>query len=196
MTAHEVLAGRVGRIGRWLADVYALDLEIEPERFVLSLPAESARALLPAGSRSGVLVLEEDDEIQIGLHVDPAERDDDGTVVQETSHLVCLAWHASRDLPVSQLLLELQADVDRFVFARLAAGRSGGDALDHFERFRWAPGLTPARLERYQLAHERADRYCRGLVRRFPQRGDTPALLSALRRFYRASPADKLGAAA
>jgi hypothetical protein len=44
----------------------------------------------------------------------------------------------------------------------------------------------------YQTAHGTALRYCRALTRRFPLRCDTPALLSELRRFYRATPDQKL----
>ncbi len=189
----EQLAVTVGEVASWLADVYALDLEIEPERFLLSLPPERARGWLPPGCRSGLVVIQGEDEMEVGIHLDPKDHDDTGTLLEETSHLVCLAWHAARDLPVSLLVLELQAEVDRFVFARLAL-RS--DSFDHFENFRFADGLEPASRRRYELAHERAHRYCRSLERRFPRRSDTPALLSELRRFYRASPGTKLLAAA
>ncbi len=187
---------RVGWIAGWLDEVYALDLEIEAERFVVSLPSARARQLLPDGCRSGLLVVEERGELQIGLHLDPADRDRNGTVIEETSHLVCVAWHAARDLPVSRLVLELQAEVDRFVFVRLRPDAAASDAFGHFERYTWADGLDPDSRERYELAHERAHAYCRKLDRRFPRRADTPALLAELRRFYRASPETKLRAAA
>ena len=189
-------AERVGRVASWLVDVYALDLAIDPERFVLSLSPESASALLPVGCRSGLLVVERPGELQLGLHLAPEDRDRTGTVVEETSHLVCLAWHAARDLPISLLVLELQAEIDRFVFARLGARRGARRALSHFERFRFAQDLEPVARARYEIAHARAHRYCRGLAQRFPRRADTPALLGELRRFYRASPEKKLRIAA
>ena len=190
----EQLAANVGEVAGWLADVYALDLEIEPENFLLALSPERARKWLPPGCRSGLVVIEGESEIHVGIHLDPQDRDDAGTLLEETSHLVCLAWHAARDLPISLLVLELQAEVDRFVFARLAA--RGAASLAHFENFRLAAGLEKASRRRYQLAHERAHLYCLSLERRYPRRADTPALLSELRRFYRSSPASKLGAAA
>ena len=192
----QVTAGAVGLVGRWLADVYALDLEISPEEFVLALSPGRARELLPPGSRSGVLVAERGGELHLGLHLSPEDSTNEGTLVEETSHLICIAWHAARDLPISRLVLELQADVDRFVFARLASGRAEREALIHFHRFEWAEGLEPEARDRYQLAHARAHRYCTALARHFPRRADTPALLSELRRFYRASPDTKLRAAA
>jgi len=181
------VAAAVDRLARWLSAVYALELELDARRFLVS-PGE-ARELLPADSpRTGVVVVDQDESIFLGLYVDPRDRRNPGVLVEETSHLVCLAWHASRGLPVSRLLLELQAEVDRFAFRAL----NGGDPLAHFERFRWRDGLDPHALESYRAAHLYAHRYCRRLKRRYPRRGDIPGLLAELRRFYRASPASKL----
>ena len=182
----------VGRVAGWLAAVYALDLGIRAADFVLSLSSDRARELLPPGCRSGVLLVEGAGEARLGLYLDPEDHDNEGTLVEETSHLVCLAWHAARELPVSRLLLELQADVDRFVFSRLAGQRSEREALNHFEDYRWAEDLDPEARSRYELAHACARQYCRRLSDRFPRRADTPALLSELRRFYRSSPEAKL----
>jgi hypothetical protein len=49
---------------------------------------------------------------------------------------------------------------------------------------------------RYEAAHHAALRYCRRLDRRYPERRDTPALLSELRCFYRAPSEQKLRALA
>lgn len=186
---------RVGWIAGWLADVYALDLDIEAEQFLVSLSPDQARQLLPQGCNSGLVVVEHEHELELGIYLAPQDERREGTVLEETSHLVCVAWHAARDLPVSQLVLELQADVDRFLFARLRPGRPA-EPFAHFERAHWIEGLDPVCRRRYELAHERAHRYCRWLERRFPQRADIPSLLSELRSFYRASPSEKLRAAA
>jgi hypothetical protein len=186
----------VSQVAGWLANVYALDLEIEAEDFVVSLSPELARELLPPGCRSGLVLVEHEGEIEMGLHLAPEDHDHAGTVIEETSHLVCVAWHAARDLPVSQLVLELQAEVDRFAFAKLADDGYERLPLAHFERFRFAEGLLLEARHRYELAHQRAHSYCRRLDRRFPRRSDTPGLLAELRRFYRASPETKLRAAA
>ncbi len=187
---------RVGQFAGWLADVYALELDFEAERFVLDLSPELARALLPAGTRSGLVLLEEDGELGIGLHLAPEDHAHEGTVIEETSHLVCVAWHAAQDLPVSPLILELQAEVDRFAFARLRRDGVPRDAFAHFERFHFADDLEPEALDRYRVAHRHARAYCRNLARRYPRPADTPELVSELRRFYRASPDAKLRAAA
>ena len=181
----------VGRAARWIADLYALDLPIEAEGFVVS--CERARSVRGGvGPRTGVLIQEGPDWIELGLYVDPEDENDVGTIVEETSHLVCVAWHASQRRPVSGLILELQGEIDRFVVGRFA----GLDAFAHFERFRWADWLDDESRGRYEIAHRRAHRYCRKLAARFPLRVDTPDLVSELRSFYRASPTAKLRRAA
>jgi hypothetical protein len=181
----------VAAVQRSLCGIYDLDLDLCAEHFVMD--PRRARQLLPPGSpRSGVLVIEEDEELSLGLYFDPRDVCDPGTIVEETSHLLGLAWHAAHERPVSPLLLEVQAEVDRYAVVRL----DGGDGLSHFRDFHWADWMDAAARCRYQTAHVSAQRYCRGLERRFPLRADTPALLSELRRFYRASREEKLGAAA
>jgi hypothetical protein len=92
---------------------------------------------------------------------------------------------------VSALVLELQADVDRYAVARTARAR---DPLRHFRSLRLRPGLSRAQRSRYRAAHAAAYRYCRELERCFPRGSDMPALLRELRGFYRRSPAQKLAA--
>jgi hypothetical protein len=181
----------VGLVQRWLDAIYRLGLDLDADRYVV--PPEHARELLPEGApRSGLLVVEEEDgEVLLGVYVDPEDVWDGDTIVEETSHLVCVAWHAARRQRVSQLHLELQSEVDRYVVARLAYGRG----FDHFENFRWDDRLGPEERRRYETAHRVAHRYCRGLQSRHPSRADTPGLLAELRHFYRRPPQEKLNAA-
>ncbi len=181
----------IARTGRWLCELYALDLDIAPEGFVIS-PAHAQRILKGDGPRTGLLILEQDDQLDLGLYIDPRDEHDQGAIVEETSHLMCVAWHAAHDRPVSGLILELQGEIDRFVLARLW----DGDPFAHFESFRWAAWLDETTVGRYEVAHRRAHRYCRALARRFPDRADTPGLISELRSFYRASLEAKLRIAA
>ena len=184
------LARRVAATQRRLTALYRLDLAVDVSQLLIS--AADARRLVGDGApRSGVLVLEEGSDLWLGLYIDPADQGDVGTLVEETSHCVCLAWHAEQGRSVSRLVLELQAEVDRYLLARLG----GGDALSHFRRFRWAEWLDPAALQRYERAHAVAHRYCRGLSARFPGRGDLGGLLAELRHFYRAPAESKLRAA-
>ena len=97
----------VSHIARWFADVYQLELQLDLARCVI----EEADQWLPAGGpRTGLVILEEDDDLWLGLYVDPRDRSNTGTLVEETSHLLCVAQHALWELPLSLLSLELQAE--------------------------------------------------------------------------------------
>ncbi len=112
------LARRVALVQRWLTSIYRLELRHQAHRFVI--PAEQARALLPQRSpRSGVLALEENDTLWLGVYLDPRDRRDPRALVEETSHWVCLAWHAAHGRRVSLLLLELPGEVDQYAVGRL-----------------------------------------------------------------------------
>lgn len=181
----------VAAVARRLSAIYGLDLDLHVERFVVA-PETARRMLPPVSPRSGLVVVEEGDGLSLGLYIDPRDLRDPGTVVEETSHLLCLIWHARQQRSVSRLILELQGEVDRYVVSRLA----GRDGFRHFRDFAWEAWMDSDARGRYRTAHSVAHRYCRSLARRFPRRSDTPALLSELRGFYRASPQVKLRAAA
>lgn len=189
---HSALQRAVAVAQDSIASIYRLDLDFRAEDFVVA--AETARAMLPPDSpRSGVVILEgsDFDQVAVGLYVDPKDADDPNTVVEETSHLVYLGWLALRDLSVSRLILELQGEVDRYAVAKV----TGRDGLDHFENFDWCDWMNADTRRLYLEAHRRARRYCCALERRFPHRSDTPGLLAELRRYYRATPEQKLHAA-
>lgn len=188
-SALDPVAGAVARAARRLAEVYRLELDWEPERFLID--ARAARELLPEPRpRSGLLVLEEAQELHCALYFDPADSGNQDTIAEETSHLVCFAWHAAQERRVSTLALELQSEVDRYLLARL----DGRDALRHFRDFAWAGWLGPAERDRYATAHRAAQRYCAALEGRYPCRAQTGALLAELRHYYRADLERKLRA--
>ena len=178
-----------------LIDIYRLGIELDAESFVIA-PEVAMRILEDAGPpegsraapRSGVLIREEYDGAQLGLYLDPEDMADPGAVVEETSHLLCLVWHARRDLPVSRLILEIQGEVDRYVVGRFL----GNDGLAHFRRFDWADWMDVETRGIYATAHRTAQRYCAFLSARFPSTRDIPELLRELRGYYRSTPDEKL----
>jgi hypothetical protein len=191
--SHSRLAARLGWAARWLADAYALEVDIQVASFVLD--PESARSQIDGPApRSGVLAVERGDELRLGIYLDPQDAEDPSVVFEEASHWLCLAWHAVHDRPISALALEFQADVDRFLFLR---GRDR-DPLAHLIEPEWSSWTEQAGGEvraRYRTANSLAFRYCRQLASRYPERRDTPSLLHELRGFYRASPQMKVRAA-
>jgi len=175
---------------RWITSIYRLELDLRAEQFVVD-PDTALRLLPPNSPRSGLVVVDEGAEVSVGIYIDAADAGDAWTVIEETSHLLYLAWLADRRWSVSRLVLEFQSEVDRYAVARL----NGRDGLACFEGFAWCDWMDAPTRERYAIAHTRARAYCRSLERRYPRRPDTPALLSELREFYRATPDQKLSAA-
>src|ERR1700722_13728779 len=122
------------------------------------------------------------------------------TALEGVSHFVYSTWRLDRDLPVSLLELETQAEVDKYaVTVFLLADQQGGGypAQVHarlFDRVSFDARLEPDQYHRYRTAHRCAARYCRKLEHRFVTRGQAriEALVRELRRFYRLGSTAKL----
>jgi hypothetical protein len=112
--------------------------------------------------------------------------------VEGVSHFVYVALHAAGDRAVSQLELELQAEVDKFACCVLVAG-SGPDLRGRlYGDVRFAADLDDDERARYHAANNEARRYAGTLERRYVRAERTEGLLSELRRFYRMDLPDKL----
>jgi hypothetical protein len=116
------------------------------------------------------------------------------TALEGVSHFVYSCWGLERDLPVSLLELETQAEVDKYaVTVFLLAEQLGGASFPRqvhprlFDRISFDVRLEPDQSERYRTAHRCAAHYCRRLERRFVDRGvaRVEALVRELRSFYR-----------
>jgi hypothetical protein len=122
------------------------------------------------------------------------------TALEGVSHFVYSTWRLDRDLPVSLLELETQAEVDKYaVTVFLLADQQGGGypAQVHarlFDRVSFDARLEPHQYHRYRTAHRCAAHYCRRLEHRFVTRGEAriEALVRELRRFYRLRSSAKL----
>ena len=111
------------------------------------------------------------------------------TVLEGISHFVYVTWNAGFDRPVTLLELEMQAEVDKFVTARLLMLRQGAEDLPlHqllFEIARLDAALEGDERQRYAQASALAGTYCQRLEDRYLARPDPVGLLSELRRFWR-----------
>ena len=122
------------------------------------------------------------------------------TALEGVSHFVYSTWRLGRDLPVSLLELETQAEVDKYaVTVFLLAQQLGGGfpAQVHarlFDRVSFDARLQPDQAHRYRTAHRCAAHYCRRLEHRFVSRGQAriEALVRELRRFYRLGSSAKM----
>ncbi len=162
-----------------------------------------------------LLVREGEDALDISLYIDaqildslsasdPYTRLDDGNLndfliaLEGVSHFHYLIWNAVHARQVTQLEMELQAEVDKFVSATLLLRQQGViDGSEEFhERFfsavSFAADAHCASGQRYRAANHYAAKYCRGLNRRYPAQHQQPMFINELRRFYRLSQNDKI----
>lgn len=121
-------------------------------------------------------------------------------VVEGVSHFLLLAERARRELPATQLELELQAEVDKFVVLVLAeAAPARRDARRWRRRASRVHEALYARVthlhaagteagHRYRLANDLAAR----MTRRILDRDDPEGTRALLRRFYRVGQAEKI----
>ncbi|MBI4209462.1 MAG: hypothetical protein HY538_07140 [Deltaproteobacteria bacterium] len=158
--------------------------------------------------KEGVYLLEEEGKAQVGVFfkserfeafeqisplkvLDRENLEDFLTVIEEISHFVYLLWSLRKRRPVSQLSLELQGEVDKYLTTvfHLAVQNKGRFPAKVFQQLfaepQWIEGLDGEALKRYEFANKLAYRYCVYLEEEFLRCADLPALLQELRRFYR-----------
>ena len=177
----------LARLQLGLEALYRVETRLAIDAFVID--AVQRGQMQPARApREQLLLREMDGELGMALFVDaaaianlerhdPAARLDERNfadfclAVEGVSHFVYVALAAARQRPVSQLELELQAEVDKFVCCFLVGGV-----------------IADLRLRLYGDV-----RYAAALERRFTTRAETGGLLAEVRRFYRMDLPDKLG---
>ncbi|MFO7326502.1 MAG: hypothetical protein DIU62_012375 [Pseudomonadota bacterium] len=131
--------------------------------------------------------------------LDESNLGDFWTALEGVSHFSYLMWNARHARAVSQLDLELQAEVDKYIatwwLMRTQYPEHRPRELHHllFERARVNPRLPPATQQMYAAASRYAARFCRALQaallsNRPATRGRATAVL---RRFYRMGSAGK-----
>ena len=206
--------GRLGEIAvcvqRRLESLYALDPEAPVTDYLV--PPDAAGHLPGGGSRT--LVAQDGDEVSVGVvlddtvsdslaRTDPRERLDGSnlgsftTLTEEVSHFLYVLSRARRDQPLTQLELELQGEVDKYLVVLFFRGLADEGAVSErlrellFVRYDLAAGLSEESRERYHEASRLANRYCRWLESRY-LRGRRDGLARETRRFWRLGQREKL----
>ncbi|HWP94946.1 MAG TPA: hypothetical protein VNL72_04355 [Gammaproteobacteria bacterium] len=205
-----------GELQARLLELYALD-HVADVRCFMTTDRALVHTLEGAAHRPAnekLLIAQEADELFVSLFLDPellerlareyprqgvthATVADFWDLAEGVSHFTLLAWSAAHAREVSALELELQAEIDKFVLAALAArAERPGHVLLPLHRLQFTcttldPLLTPAERERYATANRYAARYCLALASRLggAQRSEC---LAELRRFYRLPRGEKL----
>lgn len=178
------------------------------------LIAEDEAAAYPGGG-SRTLLRQNGDEISVGVvfedHVgeclsraDPREHLDRTnlgsfcTMTEEVSHFVYLLFCARAQRTVTELELELQGELDKYLNAvfLLTSQRDGvvSSRLREmlFHEYQLVADVSPERAERYRLASELAFRYSGFLEENFLRPSRLDDLAREARRFYRLGQREKL----
>jgi hypothetical protein len=200
------------RVQRGLEQVYRLPSG--PEVCDFMIDEERREALdLDRRPREQLLLHEDGDDLNIALFLDPASvdtlrRHDPGRrldhhnwqdfllVLEGVSHFVYAVHCANHNRAVSQLELELQAEVDKYVTCLLVgpADREASVYLRQrlFREIAYDDELSAEEHERYRVANDQAHRYALHLEEAFVTPRKIPEMLGQLRTFYRQSIARKL----
>lgn len=162
----------------------------------------------PLGARERLLVREGEEHFDMSLYLDagvvhrlsgesPGEAsfDDLCLALEGVSHFTYLCWNASHQRAVTLLELELQAEVDKYVWLHhQSPGGENEELIRHhlFECFRLDESLEPQEQQRYLAANHYAAKYCMGLSARHGRHRCGRSLHNELRRFYRQTQGGKI----
>ncbi len=202
----------LSRMQRGLETLYRVDTGLAVDDFVIG--AEARDSLAPTRRpREQLLVCEADGEMALALFIDPdvlanlATHDpsrrlgdhnlgDFLLAVEGVSHFIYASWCAQAERPVTQLELELQAEVDKYVSCLLATETAPRQSAALRQRLfadaAYEPDLDDEERERYVAANDNAHRYAAYLEETFVAPRRIPEMLAELRRFYRQGLAAKL----
>ncbi len=111
-------------------------------------------------------------------------------LIEGVSHFVYFLWKAYHKHHITQLEMELQAEIDKFLMLSFYL-RAGQDPLQGsqlfealFEDFKLFENLDPENKERYETASSLAMRYCHKLQSKLRDINQTEKILSEIREFY------------
>jgi len=202
----------LARVQRGIESLYRVDTGLTVEDFVIDEPTRELVAP-QRRSREQLFVCEDAGEMSLALFIDPialqnlAQHDpgrrlgdhnlgDFLLAVEGVSHFIYATWCAQSDRAVTQLELELQAEVDKYITCLLVTdpGQGQSEALRHrlFVEAEYLPDLDDEEVDRYRAANDNAHRYAAWLEATFVATRRIPEMLAELRRFYRRGLAGKL----
>ena len=202
----------LSRMQRGIESLYRVETGVEVEDYVVGTEYrdELVRERKP---REQLLVVEAEGEMNLALYIepgvlanllahDPGHRLDDRNLgdfllaVEGVSHFIYAVCCAKVDRPVSQIELELQAEVDKYATCLLTTEPSvevsSGLRRRLFGDAEYEPDLDHEEQHRYRAANDNAQRYAAWLEDTFVARRRIPEMLGELRRFYRQGLAAKL----
>lgn len=197
-------------IDRALIDLYAIDSPHQAQNFLMPPSSEhAAGALLVATNPNPEevavgIVLHPDIAAQlthfedrIGCEWSREQAQALAVATEEVSHFRYLVFHAASHRPISELEMEFQAEVDKFLVLYFSQGDRTAAFFEElydllFETFRLVENLGPVRTERYAEANRHAKRFIAKIRVSLTKNPSEFELLGYLRTFYRMTREEKL----
>ena len=199
-----------------LQSIYEVSVPVNVNDFLITDRSHAetlANTSIDNNSLEQLLISPQEDCLDVSLYLDielinrlcnsyPSEHSnkddlhDFWIALEGVSHFLYLAWNANHDRPVSQLELELQAEVDKFVSATAVLGLEKNKAFMQeiwsllFSQPKFNENLEKENLARYIKANQYASKYCLNLIGM--NKMSTNCLHKELRRFYRLNQCAKL----
>lgn len=176
-----------------LERVYRLDRVVDVGDFVHGVDEGEREAVLLREGDDGALEM----RVQLPRLQDDASLDGLCQIIEGVSHFVYLVERARSQRTATQLELEMQAEVDKWLL--LAAAMHGFD-VDRsarlrerlYERVTFAQDAASETGERYRVANDVAHAFVRRLERRYVHGRHFVAMRSELRRFFHQGQEEKL----
>ncbi len=202
----------LARVQRGLEALYRVDTGVAVDDFVIDAAARDGLAP-DRRPREQLFACEDAGEMALALYIDPAALANLAThdpgrrlgdhnlgdfllAVEGVSHFIYAVCCARAGRPITQLELELQAEVDKYITCLLAtAPEADASAVLRRRLFgdcAYEPDLDAEESERYRAANDNAHRYATWLETAFVVPRKIPDMLGELRRFYRHGLAAKL----
>ena len=182
-----------GRVQRDIERFYRLERVASVRPFLKTVDGGERESVRIRDAEDGVVEI----EVLTPTMTDHPDLDSVCQLIEGVSHFVYVADRARRGLPATQLELELQAEIDKYVLLALAderfdAGAAGAIHARLYESVRFCHPEGTEEGDRYRLANDLAARMVRRLEVLYARKGRLSDLRDQLSRFYRMGQAEKI----
>ncbi len=214
------------KIDRAIKQLYNLDVSHRAENFIIEPNSAKSRTIpveAASGQQAAVIVkftAKDPSNVDLGIYfgdqikadisrmesIEPAqwphqELNALSVVAEEISHFHYLVDRFQAEQRVTQLELELQGEIDKFLLIFYLVQQTMGESRQLFEtifeqvfyRFTWAGNLSDEQKQRYVQANEQARQFVKNFGDTMWGRRSQEQCLEYLRHFYRLSQTEKLG---
>ncbi|MFA4873809.1 MAG: hypothetical protein WC956_00730 [bacterium] len=202
---------KISDIYRSLCGLYGIRDALDIEHFLIMVIREPAGVKVRSrlSCREMLLVSQSADSVELGLFIAPEIvaalesmepldcLEEFACAAEGASHFLYVADRAARGVAVSQLELELQAEVDKFLLIHLLAAKRDGTVgpmlfEKQFQLHSFDPSLDSEELCRYEAASQFAAKFCSRLLTRYFNPLKLSELFPAVRDFFGRDLAGKL----